>query len=114
MNVLFYSDFILKSNFWVLYGIVHSHMKCRMNFKDTTLPKCLTNCFLISGSVDSENESEEVKPAKETINFKEVKRVDHILASLQRKVTFFNITNHLLSIDIICMSFIFTITESYV
>ncbi|XP_008447573.2 mediator of RNA polymerase II transcription subunit 6 isoform X2 [Cucumis melo] len=38
------------------------------------------------GYVDSENESEEVKPAKETINFKEVKRVDHILASLQRKL----------------------------
>lgn len=38
------------------------------------------------GYVDSENESEEVKPGKETINFKEVKRVDHILASLQRKL----------------------------
>lgn len=37
-------------------------------------------------SLDSENESEEVKPAKGTIDFKEVKRVDRILASLQRKL----------------------------
>lgn len=38
--------------------------------------------------MDSEDESasQEPKAAKETIDFKEVKRVDHILASLQRKV----------------------------
>ncbi|CAK9174527.1 unnamed protein product [Ilex paraguariensis] len=41
------------------------------------------------GYVDTENENAtlESKAAKETIDFKEVKRVDHILASLQRKVT---------------------------
>ncbi|KAB2008013.1 hypothetical protein ES319_D10G069000v1 [Gossypium barbadense] len=40
------------------------------------------------GYVDTENESEtsEPKGGKETIDFKEVKRVDHILASLQRKL----------------------------
>ncbi|KAK4349889.1 hypothetical protein RND71_029202 [Anisodus tanguticus] len=40
------------------------------------------------GYVDSENDSpaSETKPAKETIDFKELKRVDHILASLQRKL----------------------------
>ncbi|PPR95183.1 hypothetical protein GOBAR_AA25479 [Gossypium barbadense] len=42
------------------------------------------------GYVDTENESETVEPkgGKEAIDFKEVKRVDHILASLQRKVTY--------------------------
>ena len=37
----------------------------------------------------SENESaaSEPKAAKETIDFKELKRVDHIFASLQRTVT---------------------------
>ncbi|XP_070016169.1 mediator of RNA polymerase II transcription subunit 6 [Nicotiana sylvestris] len=41
-----------------------------------------------TGYVAAENESEasEPKPAKETIDFKELKRVDHILASLQRKL----------------------------
>ncbi|CAJ1951045.1 unnamed protein product [Sphenostylis stenocarpa] len=41
-----------------------------------------------AGSVDSENETAlvESKTAKETIDIKEVKRVDHILASLQRKL----------------------------
>ncbi|WVZ26099.1 hypothetical protein V8G54_004643 [Vigna mungo] len=41
-----------------------------------------------TGSVDSENETAlvESKTAKETIDIKEVKRVDHILASLQRKL----------------------------
>ncbi|XP_047958732.1 mediator of RNA polymerase II transcription subunit 6 [Salvia hispanica] len=40
------------------------------------------------GYVDAENESasSEPKVPKETINFKELKRVDHILASLQRKL----------------------------
>ncbi|KAL7100027.1 hypothetical protein ACP275_09G123000 [Erythranthe tilingii] len=40
------------------------------------------------GYVDAENEStsSEPKAAKETIDFKELKRVDHILASLQRKL----------------------------
>ncbi|XP_057977047.1 mediator of RNA polymerase II transcription subunit 6 [Malania oleifera] len=40
------------------------------------------------GYVDAENESAafESKVGKETIDFKEVKRVDHILASLQRKL----------------------------
>ncbi|KAK6148789.1 hypothetical protein DH2020_016314 [Rehmannia glutinosa] len=40
------------------------------------------------GYVDAENEStsSETKAAKETIDFKELKRVDHILASLQRKL----------------------------
>ncbi|KAK1311702.1 Mediator of RNA polymerase II transcription subunit 6 [Acorus calamus] len=40
------------------------------------------------GFVDSENESvsSETKPVKEMIDFKEVKRVDHILGSLLRKL----------------------------
>uniref|UniRef100_A0A3Q7FX61 Mediator of RNA polymerase II transcription subunit 6 n=1 Tax=Solanum lycopersicum TaxID=4081 RepID=A0A3Q7FX61_SOLLC len=40
------------------------------------------------GYVESENNSQasETKPAKEAIDFKELKRVDHILASLQRKL----------------------------
>ncbi|KAL3624663.1 hypothetical protein CASFOL_031331 [Castilleja foliolosa] len=41
------------------------------------------------GYVEPENEStvsSEAKAAKETIDFKEVKRLDHILASLQRKL----------------------------
>ncbi|OVA14465.1 Mediator complex [Macleaya cordata] len=40
------------------------------------------------GYVDGENESTGLEPkvAKETIDFKELKRVDHILASLQRKL----------------------------
>lgn len=38
--------------------------------------------------MDSENDSpaSETKPTKEAIDFKELKRVDHILASLQRKL----------------------------
>ena len=45
--------------------------------------------ILLAGSADSENETAllESKTAKETIDIKEVKRVDHILASLQRKVS---------------------------
>nr|KYP54113.1 Mediator of RNA polymerase II transcription subunit 6 [Cajanus cajan] len=41
-----------------------------------------------AGSADSENETAlpESKTVKETIDIKEVKRVDHILASLQRKL----------------------------
>ncbi|CAK9184904.1 unnamed protein product, partial [Ilex paraguariensis] len=35
---------------------------------------------------ENENATLESKAAKETIDFKEVKRVDHILASLQRKL----------------------------
>ena len=44
--------------------------------------------LFISDAVDAENENAalESKAGKETIDFKEVKRVDHILASLQRKV----------------------------
>lgn len=44
--------------------------------------------LFISDAVDAENENADVEPkvGKETIDFKEVKRVDHILASLQRKV----------------------------
>lgn len=40
------------------------------------------------GYADAENESAALEPkvAKETIDFKEVKRVDHILLSLQRKL----------------------------
>lgn len=43
-------------------------------------------------AVDAENEGATVdsKPVKETIDLKEVKRVDLILASLQRKVTLFS------------------------
>lgn len=42
--------------------------------------------------MDSENESSasETKPAKETIDFKGLRRVDHILASLQQKVKCLN------------------------
>lgn len=41
-------------------------------------------------AVDSENETaaSDSKAIKETIDFKEIKRVDHILASMQRKVIF--------------------------
>ncbi|KAJ4823673.1 hypothetical protein Tsubulata_027672 [Turnera subulata] len=40
------------------------------------------------GYVDAENEGvpSEPKPSKEVIDFREVKRIDHILASLQRKL----------------------------
>ena len=42
---------------------------------------------VISDAVDAdESVALESKVAKETIDFKEVKRIDHILASLQRKV----------------------------
>ncbi|KAI5660592.1 hypothetical protein M9H77_29385 [Catharanthus roseus] len=43
--------------------------------------------FLID-AVDSENETaaSDSKAIKETIDFKEIKRVDHILASMQRKI----------------------------
>lgn len=46
--------------------------------------------YLLFDLVDAESESAalESKAPKETINFKEVKRIDHILASLQRKVMF--------------------------
>lgn len=48
---------------------------------------CVT--YIICPAVDAENESAalDTKVAKETIDFKEVVRVDHIIASLQRKVT---------------------------
>ena len=44
--------------------------------------------LFIGDAVDSENEDvvPEPKVSKETIDFKEVKRIDHILGSLQRKV----------------------------
>lgn len=47
-----------------------------------------TSCLFFFEAVEAENESasSEPKAAKETIDFKELKRVDHILASLQRKV----------------------------
>lgn len=40
-------------------------------------------------AVDSESESASLEPkiGKEVTDYKEVKRVDHILAALQRKVT---------------------------
>lgn len=40
-------------------------------------------------AVDSESESASLEPkiGKEMIDYKDVKRVDHILAALQRKVT---------------------------
>lgn len=46
--------------------------------------------YLLFDLVDAESESAalESKAPKETVNFKEVKRIDHILASLQRKVMF--------------------------
>lgn len=46
--------------------------------------------YLLFVLVDAGNESSalESKASKEMINFKEVKRIDHILASLQRKVIF--------------------------
>lgn len=58
----------------------------------------LTSRVFFFGTVDAENESasSEPKAAKETIDFKELKRVDHILASLQRKV------DHVLSLKQIC------------
>lgn len=44
--------------------------------------------FIFFCLVDTENESATLVPKapKETIDLKEVKRIDHILASLQRKV----------------------------
>ncbi|KAK9282495.1 hypothetical protein L1049_005414 [Liquidambar formosana] len=44
--------------------------------------------LIIDDAVDAKNESValELKFGKETIEFKEVKRIDHILASLQRKL----------------------------
>lgn len=52
--------------------------------------------ILLAGSADSENETAllESKTAKETIDIKEVKRVDHILASLQRKVSWKTYPSH--------------------
>lgn len=48
--------------------------------------------FFSSDAVDSENENAPLdsKVGKETIDFKEMKRIDHILASLQRKVAMFS------------------------
>lgn len=43
-------------------------------------------CFLNTVEAENDNASSEPKAPKETIDFKELKRVDHILASLQRKV----------------------------
>lgn len=44
---------------------------------------------IFSDIVDAENEKTvlESKATKDAIDFKELKRLDHILASLQRKVT---------------------------
>lgn len=44
--------------------------------------------FLDTVEPENDNASSEPKPPKETIDFKELKRVDHILASLQRKVDY--------------------------
>lgn len=54
-----------------------------LHLQSVTIHLCL-----FPNTVDTENESasSEPKAAKETIDFKELKRVDHILASLQRKV----------------------------
>ncbi|WMV57565.1 hypothetical protein MTR67_050950 [Solanum verrucosum] len=46
----------------------------------------LSYCVFLVAS-ENERSASESKAAKETIDFKELKRVDHILASLQRKVT---------------------------
>lgn len=56
---------------------------------------CSEHCQFIIGlniccdtvEADNEGSSFESKAGKETIDFKEVKRIDHILASLHRKVT---------------------------
>lgn len=51
------------------------------------------NDLVVADAVDAESEStaSESLSAKETIDIKEVKRVDHILASLLRKVDFVTI-----------------------
>lgn len=48
-----------------------------------------SDIFFIFDLVEDEDESSTTKSqaSKETINFKEVKRIDHILTSLHRKVT---------------------------
>lgn len=43
---------------------------------------------MLAVDVENEKTNVEAKSGKEAIDFKEVKRVDHILASLQRKVAF--------------------------
>lgn len=50
----------------------------------------------VAADAENEESSAELKSAKETIDLKELKRVDHILASLQRKVTGFFYTWYIL------------------
>lgn len=62
----------------------------RINISFSLLAAHVSIQFLFpSDAVDAENENPalESKVGKETIDFKEVMRVDQILASLQRKVT---------------------------
>ncbi|KAL2539166.1 Mediator of RNA polymerase II transcription subunit 6 [Abeliophyllum distichum] len=45
-----------------------------------------TSIFCYAVDVENENTATESKVNKETIDFKELKRLDHILASMQRKL----------------------------
>lgn len=64
------------------------------------------NLFTFFDAVDSENEAAafESKVTKETIDFKEVKRVDHILQSLQRKVIMHSIATNIIPCSYIEMN----------
>lgn len=52
-----------------------------------SFPKLNIILCYISAEAENEDANSESKAAKEAIDIKELKRVDHILASLQRKVT---------------------------
>ncbi|KAJ1390940.1 Mediator complex, subunit Med6 [Sesbania bispinosa] len=72
---------------FIAWQAIREMLLCHLIFHTHLIS--LSSCVLpASGSVDSENETAllESKVGKETIDVKEVKRVDHILASLQRKL----------------------------
>lgn len=74
-----------------MYAVVICLASGFFSFLFSSLLFCVWGLYFVitSDAVDAENESGglESKVAKETIALKELKRVDHILASLQRKVT---------------------------
>ena len=53
---------------------------------------------MLFDAVDVENDStaSEPKVAKEAIDFRDVKRIDHIIASLQRKVIIIQLKSYIL------------------
>jgi hypothetical protein len=76
----------MVSDYWrhiILITIVKASLKEQTIF---CLKMRLISYYCIAADADSESVSSDSKPQKEAVNIKELKRVDHILGALGRKV----------------------------